>query len=463
MKRKEIRIAAAALASIVVVSGTNFSTQATQVSAILPVAGVSLTLQEGHSVEDIEQIAHTNTGAIDIVKNTQTAEPTETPQEQNESEQIEETEDSENITEENLNADAEAGVDAQALTEEEVQAEADAAEEEAQDEEEYSNLVIAQVNDWVNVRSGPSTDSEIIGKLYNNSVGEMIRQEGDWYYIASGTINGYVKAEYCVTGAQAEAMVDEVSVKTAVVNAETLNFRSEPSTNSVLLKQLGNGTVLDVVSTDYDGWVEVNVGGTTGYVSAEYVKVEVSFVSAESKEEEEARLAAERAAREEEQREAAARQAAADAAAQQAAADAAAQQQTAQTTEQALAQEGVPLATSYSGKGSEVASFALQYVGNPYVYGGTSLTNGADCSGFVLAVYAHFGISLPHSATADRSMGVAVGSLAEAQPGDLVCYSGHVGIYIGNGQIVHASTPRTGIKISDANYKPIACIRRIFY
>lgn len=454
MKRKEMRIAAAALAGIVVVSGGKFSTQAMRVNSILPVAGVGLTLEEGTSVEDLEQIAQGNTvadsGRSVTVTPTAAVTPTVTPKAQEEAE-----------------------TDETAVTDEEL------SEDIAEDEEigdEYGNLVIAQVHDWVNVRRGPSTNSEIIGKLYNNSVGELIRVEGEWYYIASGTISGYVKAEYCVTGEEAEAMVDEVSVKTATVNAQTLNFRSEPSTDSVLLKQLANGTVLDVISTDYDGWVEVSVGGTTGYVSAEYVKVTVSFTSAESKEEEEARLAAERAAREEEERraaeqqaaanaaaDAAAQQAAADAAAQQAAADAAAQQQ---ADSQTTAQEGVPLETptvSSSSKGVEVANFALQFVGNPYVYGGTSLTNGADCSGFVLAVYANFGVSLPHSATADRSMGIAVPSLEEAQPGDLVCYSGHVGIYIGNGQIVHASTVRTGIKISNANYKPIACIRRIFY
>lgn len=452
MKRKEIRIAAFALAGIVVVSGGSFSARAMQVNSILPVAGVGLTLEEGTSVEDLEQIAHGSTAAVGVSGSRQimaavtptvtpTAIPTATPA----------------VTPKAENTDEE-------TAEEEVTAEeaAEAIEEEPEEAEEYGNLVIAQVDEWVNVRSGPSTDSEIIGKLYNNSVGEMIRVEGDWYYIASGTVSGYVKAEYCVTGAEAEAMVDEVSVRTATVHAQTLNFRAEPSTDSVLLKQLANGTVLDVVSTDYDGWVEVTVGGTPGYVSAEYVKVTVSFVSAESKEEEEARLAAERAAREEEERRAA--EAAANAAAQQAAAEQQAAQQ--QAAAQTMEQEGVPLETPAvpsSSKGVEVANFALQYVGNPYVYGGTSLTNGADCSGFVLAVYANFGVSLPHSATADRSMGIAVPSLAEAQPGDLVCYSGHVGIYIGNGQIVHASTVRTGIKISDVNYKPIACIRRIFY
>ena len=119
-----------------------------------------------------------------------------------------------------------------------------------------------------------------------------------------------------------------------------------------------------------------------------------------------------------------------------------------------------------SGGGSEmgraVANYALQFVGNPYVWGGTSLTNGADCSGFVMSVYKNFGVSLPHSSAADRSVGSSVGGLENAQPGDIVCYSGHVGIYIGNGQIVHASTAKTGIIISDAGYRSVLSVRRIF-
>ena len=117
--------------------------------------------------------------------------------------------------------------------------------------------------------------------------------------------------------------------------------------------------------------------------------------------------------------------------------------------------------SSSSGSGSSVVDFATQFVGNPYVYGGTSLTNGADCSGFVMSVYENFGVSLPHSSTADRNVGVDVGGLENAQPGDLVCYSGHVGIYIGDGQIVHASTASTGIKISDADYRTPVAVRRV--
>lgn len=115
-----------------------------------------------------------------------------------------------------------------------------------------------------------------------------------------------------------------------------------------------------------------------------------------------------------------------------------------------------------SGSGSAVANYACQFVGNPYVYGGTSLTNGADCSGFVMSVYANFGVSLPHSSSALRGVGYGV-SVSEMQPGDIVCYSGHVAIYIGGGQIVHASSPSTGIKISgNVQYKTILAVRRIF-
>ena len=115
---------------------------------------------------------------------------------------------------------------------------------------------------------------------------------------------------------------------------------------------------------------------------------------------------------------------------------------------------------SGSAKGKDIANFACRYVGNPYVAGGTSLTNGADCSGFTFAVYKEFGISLPRTSTAQRGAGREV-SLSDAQPGDIVCYAGHVAIYIGGGRIVHASTPSTGIKYGNVNYKPVITVRRI--
>ena len=117
--------------------------------------------------------------------------------------------------------------------------------------------------------------------------------------------------------------------------------------------------------------------------------------------------------------------------------------------------------SSSSGSGSSIVDYALQFVGNPYVWGGTSLTNGADCSGFIMSVYAHFGYDLPHSSSALRGVGRGV-SYAEAQPGDIICYSGHVAIYIGGGAIVHASNERDGIKISsNAAYTTILAVRRV--
>lgn len=123
-------------------------------------------------------------------------------------------------------------------------------------------------------------------------------------------------------------------------------------------------------------------------------------------------------------------------------------------------EEEKPVVSGGGGKGQDIAKFACQYIGNPYVAGGTSLTNGADCSGFVQSVYKNFGISLPRSSYAQSGVGKGV-SYSEAQPGDVIYYGGHVGIYIGNGQIVHASTERTGIKITSATYRSIITVRRI--
>ena len=131
------------------------------------------------------------------------------------------------------------------------------------------------------------------------------------------------------------------------------------------------------------------------------------------------------------------------------------------SAEAAPAAETTSAAAAVSSHGESVADFAVQFVGNPYVYGGTSLTNGADCSGFVMSVYKNFGVSLPHSSSADRNVGTDVGGLENAQPGDIVCYTGHVGIYIGDGQIVHASTASTGIKISEADYRTPVAVRRL--
>ena len=203
-----------------------------------------------------------------------------------------------------------------------------------------------------------------------------------------------------------------------------------------------------IVTQELEGWVKVNIEEGDGYVSNEFVTLSTEFVKAESIAEEQARLAKEEAARK---------------AAQEAARKKAAEQSASSSSGESSSESGKTYAPpSGSASGQAVVDFALQFVGNPYVYGGTSLTNGADCSGFVMSVYNNFGVSLPHSSAADRNVGATVNGLENAQPGDIICYSGHVGIYVGNGQIVHASTSRTGIIVSNASYRSILSIRRIF-
>lgn len=301
---------------------------------------------------------------------------------------------------------------------------------------EYARLVIAKVNDYVNVRSDASEEAEIVGKLYDKSVGTFLSEKDGWYEISSGNCRGYVKAEYVVTGTDAIALAKEVGKRIATVHTTTLFVREQPSTESSVIGMVPDLDVLSVIEEGVDaGWVKVSIEEGEGYVSEEFVSLSTEFVKAESKEEEAARLAAEEAARKK--------------------ANAAAVSSKGGKAAKASVSGG-------SGTGASVASFALQFVGNPYVYGGTSLTNGADCSGFVMSVYAHFGVGLPHSSGAQRGCGYEVGGLGNAQPGDIVCYSGHVGIYIGGGQIVHASTAKTGIKVSNAGYRPVLSVRRIF-
>lgn len=311
------------------------------------------------------------------------------------------------------------------------------------EEESFKNLVIAKVNDYVNVRSIPSEDGEILGKLYDKSVGNFIEESDGWYKISSGSVEGYVKAEYCVTGDDAVEYAKEVGTRIATVTTTTLKVREQPGLDETVLGLVPIEDEL-IVTEELDGWVKVNIEEGDGYVSNDYVTLSTEFVKAESIEEEKARLAKEEAARK--------------------AAQEAANKKTAENSSSGKSSStsgGKTYANPTGSSGSDVAQFALQFVGNPYVYGGTSLTNGTDCSGFVMSVYNNFGVSLPHSSAADRSVGATVNGLENAQPGDLICYSGHVALYIGNGQIVHASTSRTGIIVSNANYRSILSIRRI--
>ena len=445
MNKHGIRIAACALAGTFALSGYYTSIQA-KISqpSTLPAAGIAVVLEEGTTIQELTQEVIQNIAYLESASGIQ-------PNIVIAAEKVAMAE--EPAQEETSEADTEEETTEEETTEEETEETTETASE---DEQDFRGLVIARVNNYVNVRSIPSEEGEIVGKLYDKSVGEFEEEVDGWYKITSGNCSGYVKAEYCVTGDEAQALAKEVGTTYAVVNTTTLKVRQEASTDSTVLGLVPIEEELVVVE-ELDGWVKVAIEEGDGYVSREYVNLRTDFVHAESKEEEEARLAEEAKEREEAR---AAAQATEAARATQAA------EQTTQKQAQTEAVIEAAQATAASSAGSEmgkaVIDYATQFVGNPYVYGGTSLTNGTDCSGFVMSVYANFGVGLPHSSSALRSKGYDVGGLANAQPGDIVCYSGHVALYIGNGQIVHASTSKTGIIISNANYRSILAVRRIF-
>lgn len=349
---------------------------------------------------------------------------------------------------------------------------------------EFADIAVAQVNHYVNVRQEPDTESEILGKLYDKSAATVLETTEDgWYRITSGNVNGYVKAEYVVVGD--EELARSVGTRLATVTTTTLFVRTEPTTEAKVLTMLPDGDDVVVTDESTEGWAKVSTADGDGYVALDYVTLSTEYIHAESKAEEEARLA-----REEAERQAAARAAeearkareaeAARAAAEQEAARRAAEKQEAKKSG-AGSSSGSSAGSSSGGSagsgsgssagqsaqtassnGQAVVDYARQFLGNPYVYGGNSLTNGTDCSGFVKGVYAAFGINLPRTSAEQRSVGYAV-SLSEIQPGDIVCYSGHVGIYAGNNTLIHASNEKTGITLtSPVTYRSVLAVRRIF-
>ena len=273
----------------------------------------------------------------------------------------------------------------------------------------YTNLGMSVISSGnLNIRQEASTDSEVIGILTNHNACELLEDAGEWYKVTSGKVTGYVNKQYLVTGDEAEAIAEQEIKTVATVNTETLNVRAEKSTEAAVLSQVGNSEAFTVNSVA-DGWVEISVDDSVGYISQDYVTLAQALP-------------------------------------------------TAKTIEQVKYGDGV------SDVRASVVSYALQFVGNRYVWGGTSLEKGIDCSGFTMRILGKYGISLPHSSKAQPSCGTKI-SASDAKPGDLFFYGSgssisHVAIYIGNGQIVHASNKRDGIKVSNAFYRSPICVAR---
>ena len=309
-----------------------------------------------------------------------------------------------------------------------VSPEEEAAQKEAQEIDNvissYSNLGIVQVSGYLNIRETPSTDGKIIGKMTSKAAGEILETLDGWYKIKSGPIIGYISADpqYTATGQEAKDIAMQNATLKAVINTDVLNVRTEPNTEAKIWTQIVKDERYPVVA-QLDGWVEIDLDSVDeedgskvdkAFISTRDNNVEVRYALNEAIKFSPAEVAANNAA----------------------------------------------------SRRSKVVNYALQFVGNPYVWGGTSLTKGVDCSGFTMQVMKQFGVSLPHYSGSQAKMGKAVTS-GNMRPGDLIFYAGsggqvnHVAIYIGNGQVVHAASRKSGIKISTWNYRSPVAIRNV--
>ncbi len=273
----------------------------------------------------------------------------------------------------------------------------------------YTNLGVAHVDNNLNIRKEPSEDAELAGKLPKNAGCEIFEIADGWAKIKSGKVEGYVKAEFLYTGEEAEVVAKEVMETFAVVNTQTLNVRLEASVDAGILCQVPQEEKLTVLEINGD-WIKVEVDSDEGYVAKEFVEITTEL-------------------------------------------------------DTAVTMKELKYGTGVSDIRVSIVQFAKQFLGNPYVWGGASLTNGADCSGFTMSIYRNFGIYLPHSSRAQANCGTRI-STSELKPGDLIFYGSgssinHVAMYIGGGQVIHASSKKTGIKISNAFYRNPICATRL--
>ena len=265
----------------------------------------------------------------------------------------------------------------------------------------YKNLGVANVDNFLNMREKADINAKLVGKMPKGAGCEILDEDGDWYYVRSGKVTGYVSSEFLATGDKALTLAEKYASTIATVTTVTLKVREEPNTDCRVMTLVPEGEELNVVE-DQGEWIKIDLDDEEYYVSSEYVKLSFQLPHA--------------------------------------------------STIKELTKD-----SGYTSVRVQMVQFALQYVGNPYVWGGESLTKGVDCSGFTMKVYAQFGMKLPHSSRSQAAMGTKI-TASQLQPGDLVFYGshgyiGHVAIYIGNGQIVHASNARDGIKISNLNYR----------
>ena len=300
---------------------------------------------------------------------------------------------------------------------------------------QYDNLVIFKKSGYMNVRSTPENkgDDNVIGKLTSKAAGDIIETVDGWSKIKSGTVTGYIAAdpELIATGQEAKDLAMQNAAQMAIITTDVLNVRVEPNTDSKIWTQIVKDERYPVVDQQ-DGWVQIDLGSVDAedgsqdgdekaYISTRDNNVEVRYALNE-----------------------------------------AIKFTPAKDNGSDSSKNGS--SGSKQSRRSQLVNYALQFVGNRYVWGGTSLTNGVDCSGFTMRVMEKFGVSLPHYSGSQAQMGKKVSS-ANMQPGDLIFYAGsngkvnHVAIYIGNGRIVHAASRRSGIKTSTWNYRTPVAIR----
>ena len=319
----------------------------------------------------------------------------------------------------------------------------------------------------LNIRESADPEAEIVGTIERAGIALVEEKGAEWSKIGSGNCEGYVKNEYIEFGDDAGEWAESNSIpKYIKVQGSGLRVRKDPSTDADILDAVYENETYSVLSQQED-WVEIEMyDGTTGYVNDDYVEVRFETPWAKTTEEiEEMRRAEEEDARREQERLAAekeeeesnssnASESSGSSAAERSAERIERTEEIKKENEKSIEaskEESTPVvASTHAELRADMIAYAKQFLGNPYVYGGTSLTNGTDCSGFTMRIYEHFGYNIPR-AGGQRTFGKLI-TVAEAQPGDLIFYDGHVTMYIGGGKVIHASSERVGIIISSLSY-----------